>query len=277
MLFQDLRVSLKEKIAPGYVFVGSDIFLVNKSIDLVLSACNIDRLGVINMDEGVGVDQINASLMNVSMFGSGNAVLIRGEKTYLYLKSTNPKDIVEIDCNPMSESLVVRMIMQNKEFDLALATKLARICDNNFSHVSNEVEKLLSYGDVTAIDQIVTKTEKYQIYELSNAMLKRDPRSGLILETLLQSGIDDYAVFSSLLFFVRRLWYTKSSDKTDADLAKVLGCNPYAITALRRDSKHISKDKANDMYKRALLLEYQIKSGKIFANRAVTILMGEFV
>jgi len=172
------------------------------------------------------------------------------------------------------------MIMQNKKFSQEMASMLARICENNFASVSNEVQKLDAYCDNSVtkrdIDTIVNKTEKYQAYELGNALLKRDVnQANRILENLLSNDMDEYAVFGSLLSFSRRLFYAICSGLTDAELAKFLGVHPYAVTATRRDGKWIGKDRAIQIYERALDLETQIKSGKILAERATVFLVRE--
>ena len=89
MLFADLRASLKEKIAPAYIASGADVFLINKSVELILAAAQIPPLNVVRMEEDATADAINAALQNVSMFGGQNAVVIRGlNDTRLYLQPT---------------------------------------------------------------------------------------------------------------------------------------------------------------------------------------------
>lgn len=183
----------------------------------------------------------------------------------------------------MDESLVVRLIMQNKKFTQGAAVTLARACENNYAAISGEIEKLTAYkidGEITEndVDEIVTKTEKYQIYELFNALLKRDrAKITTIIENLGSTGVDEYAVFGGLVAFARRLFYSKQSTRPDTEIAKHLGVNPYAITALRRDARHITPEQSTKIYENALEYEYQIKSGKILGNRAVILLVGEFL
>jgi len=277
MLFESLRASLKGKLAPAYVMSGTDLFLINKSIELILTAASVDKMNVIRLEEDATQHEINMHLLNISMFGNSTAVLIRGiNETRVFLKPIKDlKEAQKVDCDPMSEALVIRMIMQNKEFNQETAAKLARMCENNFSSVSNEMQKLLAYGSLDNIEGIVTKTEKYQTYELSNALIKKDAvKSERILDTLNASGVDDYAVFGGLVSFARRLFYCKASPLSDAELSKVLGCNPYAVTATRRDSRNVTMALACKIYETALELEYKIKSGKILTSRATVLLAG---
>jgi DNA polymerase III delta subunit len=285
MLFQDLRQNLKTQIAPAYHMSGADMFLINKSIDHILSAAGVNPLAVSHLAEGAQMPEINALLQNVTMFGNCNCVLLRASNdATVYLKPIKSQtEIEKVDCAPMSADLVVRMIMQNKKYSQNSATLLAQMCENNFTAVNNEMEKLNAYCadmpsvTVEIINEIVTKTESFQIYELTNSVLKRDiVRTQKILSALGAAGVEDYAIFGNLLSFARRLFYAKATQKPDAEVAKFLACAPFAITATRRDAKHISPDRAAEIYNNALKLEYEIKGGKIYANRAVILLVGQF-
>jgi len=283
MLFAELRENLKTKVAPAYTMTGSDIFLVNKAIDLILTATGTNDLNVVRFDDDVTDDQINAALSNVSMFGGKTAVVVRGVgDARVILEKCAKKDIVPVDCNPMAEALVVRLITQNKKFSPDIATILARACENNFSRVNGEMQKLDAYcdGAVTAeaVDAIVTKTEKYQVYELGNALLKKDAtKARTILENLLSGDVDEYAVFGSLVSFAKRLFYIANAKVGDGDLAKHLGVHPYAVISTRRDGRWVTSDFATKLYQTALDYEYQIKSGRLPINRATILLVGELL
>ncbi|MDR0462477.1 MAG: hypothetical protein LBG88_04085 [Christensenellaceae bacterium] len=287
MLFENFKNHLKDSpLAPAYNFKGSDVFLISKATEFVLQKANVEPINVIHLDEDTSANVIDAHLRNVPMFGGLVAVIIRGDgyTKVAFPEFANRKEWTEVDCNPMSEAMVVKMIMQNKKFTSDAATTIARAVDNNFSRVSGEMEKLLCYYDnketidATDADAIITKTEKYQVFELSNALLKRDSKKiGAVLEHLAQSDVDDYALFASLLGFCRRLFYVTNSKLQSGDLAKTLGVHPYAVISTQRDSKWIPPAVALRLYECALELEHEIKSGKILANRATVILVGQML
>ena len=282
MIFADLKASLKGTLAPAYIASGSDVFLINKSVELILNAAQIAPLNVIRLDEDASLDTINANLQNVSMFGGATAVVVRGTDAHVYLKPIKDlKAATKIDCNPMSEPLVVRLIMQNPKYPEITAIALARACENNFSQISNEMQKLDAYYidkstlELADLADIITTTVKYQVFELSNALLKRDAeRARNIFEYLEMGGTDDYSVFAMLMSFARRLFFARASLLHDADLAKYLGVHPYSVTILRRD-KNINTARAARIFESAIDLEYQIKSGKILPARASLILAGQ--
>jgi len=281
MLFANLRNTLKEEVKPSYTLFGSDIFLVNKAIELILEAAKVEPLNTTRLDEGADEGDINALLSNVSMFGGATAVVVRGTETRVILQpNVKTKEIERVDCNPMTADLVVRLIMSQKKFSQDAAMLLAQCCDNNYASVDNEINKLLNYfkdkEQISAEDvsAIVTKTETFQIYELSNALLKKDAvRADKILQNLYACGVEEYAIFGNIVSQVRRLFFALKSNANDATVAGFLKIHPYAITASRRDGRHL-RDKIASIYENALELEYQIKSGKILAERAIVLLMG---
>jgi DNA polymerase III delta subunit len=282
MLFANLRESLKTEIKPAYTLAGADIFLINKSIELILTAAKIEPLNVIYIEEDATPADINAALCNVSMFGDANAVVVRGAEARVILQP-NTKSSQPVDCNPMTEDLVVRLILNTKRFTPDAARFLAQCCENNYARVNNEMEKLLSYHcDKTQIgradvDKLVTKTENYQIYELSNALLKRDiVRADKIVKTLDLCGVDEYAVFGSLVSLLRRCFYGFASNAPDAAIANFLKVHPYSVTSARRDGKHL-RENITQIYAQALDLEYQIKSGKIGTRHAIFLIQGLLV
>ena len=285
MLFAELKKSLEKEVAPAYEFRGSDNFLIERGIGLVLKAASIDPLNVTQMEEGAKEKDINISLGNISMFGGGVAVLVRGVGVAsLYLKPAKPKDVISVDCNPMTEALVVRLVTQDKRFTVDAATAIARACENNYGRVAGEVEKIVLYYDTKSqitlddVNAVLTRTEKYQSYELGSALLKRDrARAGAILEYLSVSGADDYMVFGGLVAVARRLFYILNAKASDADLAKHLDVKPFAIFSTKRDSRGFSATDARRVYKSALEAELGIKSGKFLAGRAVVLLVGEFL
>lgn len=287
MLFAELKKSLEKPTAPAYEFRGSDNFLIEKGIALVLSSAKVDPMNVMQLEESAKEKEINIALGNISMFGGATAVLTRGlsgAMLYLTPVKTKAKDIISVDCNPMTESLVVRLITQDKRFTFDAATAIARACENNYGRVAGEVEKLVLYYDTKSqitlddVNAVITKTEKFQSYELGGALLKRDKaKAEAILNYLSLSGADDYMVFGGLVSVARRLFYITNAKAADSDLAKHLDVKPFAIFSTKRDARDIKPESAKRIYRTALELELGIKSGKLLAGRAAILLVGEFL
>jgi DNA polymerase III delta subunit len=190
---------------------------------------------------------------------------------------------VEDITNVVAVVSVIKLILQNKKFTPDAALALTQMTDNNFARVSGEMEKLCALYDSKPtiekadVESTVSKTEKYQVFELSTAAFKKDIKKlDAILETL-STDTDDYAIFGNLLSVCRRLFYIKNSPLKPTDLAKSLGVHPFSIISALRDAKQVTADAAKRIYRCALDLEYDIKSGKVLANRATVLLIGEIL
>jgi len=285
MLFANLKTALKTEIKPAYLLTGSDVFLINKAIELILSAAKIDALNVIKIDEDTDATEINSLSRNQSMFGGATATIVRGLTETKIILDPSSKIIEPVDCNPMSQDVVTKLIInqftqEGKTVNQATATHLATSQNNDYSRINNEIIKLINfYKDkkeltVDDISPLISKTEEFQVYELGNALLKKDlNKATTIYNNLVAINTDEYALFGSLVSLIKRLFYALSSPMTDAELGAYLKCHPYAVTATRRDGRHL-KDTIINIYKTALELEYKIKSGQISCDHAIILLKG---
>jgi len=287
MNFTELRNHLKDQIRPAYVISGSDIFLVNKAIEMI-SATSTDVSKI--------SDNIVESAMTPSFFGGRRIIIARDPEitTQLknYLKNPNPdttlvlvtenlvKNAEHIDCNPMDSVTLEKLIVNNiakhgKKINRDAVGLIIEFCESNYSQIDSELNKIVNYFTnitITADDvkQVINKPFSYKIYELSNAICRGDLTEA---EKMLQSfdGQDEYMIFASLVGSFRRLWYSLQTFINEEQVATVLGCKPFAVKIARRDNKHLEK-RITDTYKYALDLEYQIKSGKVGINNAIVLL-----
>ena len=301
MLFADLKTNLSTQVKPAYFLFGADTYLINKAVELIIGA--VKSKDVTKLDESASSDEIVIACRTVSFFGTKRVIISRGgqydcAEITKYLLSPNSdcclilvvetmpklKNIEAVDCNPMTAELTVKLIANqinsfNKKITVEAAKLLTEFCGNNYARINNEVLKLVNFynaKDVLSAEEIkaiASKTEEYQVYELGNAVLRRETeKAERILVNLTASGTDEYMIFASLVSLLRRVWYSLTTKAPAEDVAMVLKCNPYAVTASRRDFKNFSA-KIPDMYSKALELEYQIKSGRVMVSSATDLLM----
>ena len=305
MNFVELKGTLKTNVKPAYLVHGSDIFLVQKAIDLITQFAGVKdtMLDVSRLGEGAGADAIMAECLTVSFFGGKRVVVVRPfESEQLtsalkkYLEKPNPdcvlvlvgempniKNVEYVNCNPMTPDILVKLIANQvaatgKKISREAADLLCVYCANTYARIDNEINKLVNYfADVEMIGvdevkKICTKTTEYQIYELSKTICAgKIVESEEILRTLQDGGTEDYAIFGNLVSSFRRLFYSLTCKADMKDVATVLGCSPYAVQYARRDNRHLSGTIVG-LYEYALDLEYQIKSGKISVENAIVML-----
>ena len=305
MNFVDLRNALKHEIKPVYLINGSDIFLVQKSVDLIIEAANVANadLDISRLDNMASAEAIIAEASTVSFFGGRRIVIVRpfvneqlNANMKKYLANPNPqcvlilvsdiakiKDVQTVNCNPMSMDVLTKLIANqlsksNKKITQAAATMLCEYCDNTYARIDGELNKIINFFadkqtiDTDDIGAVVTKPIEHQIYELANSICTNSfERSEQILVVLQQSGTDDYAIFGGLVSAFRRLFYSLTTTADREVVASVLGCNPFAVHYARRDNAHLVA-KISNLYAYALDLEYQIKGGKISTENAIILL-----
>jgi len=308
MKFSDLKLSLKSNLAPVYCLHGTDNYLVSKAIGLITEATTKDSLNISRLDDSATASDIITECRTVSFLGGKRVVVVKPftQDITAYLKNPNPDCVLilvtsdakipllggvapkvtgwfePIDCNPMPPDLLVKLIANhlskhNKKITPEAANLLCNYCANSYSRIDGELNKLVNFFaecdsiGIDEINQLVTKTTEYQVYELSNAVCSGNmTRAEEILRTLRLSGVEDYAIFGNLVSSFRRIFYSLTCKGSNESVAQVLGCSPYAVNYARRDYRALTP-KIAKLYANALDLEYQIKSGKISVDNAIVL------
>lgn len=298
MKFADLKATLKTNLASVYLVHGIDYYLVSKAIELITDAAKVNKeLDVSRLDETASAQAIVAECSTVSFLGGKRVVIVKPfvQEINGYLKKPNPdcvlilvqaeqkttiKNIETVDCNPMPQDLLIKLIANQlakhgKKITPDAASLLCGNCANLYSRIDSELNKLVNYYTeldslgTEEINQIVTKTAEYQAYELSNAICSGSiKKAEEILRTLQNQGTEDYAIFGNLVSALRRIYYSLACKSPNETVAVTLGCSPYAVNYARRDYKALSS-KITRLYGYALDLEHQIKSGKISVHNAI--------
>jgi len=178
--FEELKRKLKEIVKNCYFVYGSDLFLKQKAIDLIIEASveSAEELNVLtfstdNLDAGKVIDACNT----MPFFSNKKVVIIKEYEKKLndtfikkleeYLKSPNEttclvlisedestyfeplKKYSEIvDCNPLSNALLEKIIdtevsKKNKTIDYIAKKLLIEYCSGNLSRINTELSKLL--------------------------------------------------------------------------------------------------------------------------------------
>jgi DNA polymerase III delta subunit len=143
------------------------------------------------------------------------------------------------------------------------------------ARVSKEVEKIIQLKKpkitLADVDELVYKDADYRIYEMTNAI----PRKNYSLFTeictdLLTKGYDENALLASILSYFKNALTVLSSDKTDAELAGMLKSKDWAIKKTREQAGAIGKDKLVKQVNYIYNLQSNIKNGNRSAQAALS-------
>lgn len=199
-------------------------------------------------------------------------------------------NVTVVDCGKATMATVVRYIQGTlKRNQLIITTKnaelLADYCRLEMTKISGEVEKLIAYchgnAEVTAndIEEMVSKENDYQIYELTEAVARKNNSVAYaILEDMLSKSNDHQRIFSSLYYHFRKLFYCSVSVKSNSVLAKELGVrSEYAIKKLVEQCKRFTPKKLKQSVDMFAKYDADFKSGELTIQSALTLAMGKIM
>ena len=145
--------------------------------------------------------------------------------------------IETVDCNHLDKPSVIKWIdsycrRNNVAADRTCAERIATYCLMDMARISVETQKLIDYGriDAESVDLLVHRDAEYVIFDLSGAIAAKNAGRALeIYRGLIARGEDARALFGLLYSFYRRVYYVKTSDYTNDEIASYLGVKSGAV------------------------------------------------
>lgn len=244
LVYLDLRMAKK-----------SDIKNV-KSLNEYLSTPNMSSILIINLganDEDFGVDK--------------NAIEV-------------------VDCNRLDEKIVKAKILAtmrsfNKSITENAVAKLIEYCLCDLSKIIVECEKLVAYvGDRTTVeekdvDEIVTRSIEYQVFELTDALAKKNSTKVFEILKDMESKKDEYKMLPALIFsHFRRLFHVAiNQGLSNGEIAKMLGVKEYAVKMSATQTKLFSKSSLKKINSLCADIDFDLKTSNISLNNAVELIV----
>ena len=184
------------------------------------------------------------------------------------------KNIEVVDCNRLDENVLKKWIgatlkSTGKQIDVSACEMLIYRCNFYLSKIDLELKKLvLLIGErdiilASDIEENVTKDLEFQIFELCDAVIKKDTiKTYNIINALKINKDNSNVVVSSLYSSFRRLFYISiNQNLTNSELASFLGCKEYAVKIGRNTIQNYSQKKLKTAIEILAQAEYNIKSG----------------
>lgn len=165
--------------------------------------------------------------------------------------------ITYVDCNRSDEENVAKWAyLTFKRAGISASVDLcnciAQYCLCNMSRVALEVEKLIDYkkeGALTReeVDELVFKDADYRIYEMTNAVARRDFSKFITIENeLCRKDGDEAPLLSGLFSYFKNLLTVYFSRQSDAELAKLLKMKEYGVKKSREQAQAIGGEKLKE-------------------------------
>lgn len=188
--------------------------------------------------------------------------------------------ITYVDCNCADEETVTKWVyitLRNAGISASVdvCTLIARYCQCNMSRVALEVEKIIDYkksGELSReeVDALVYKDTDYRIYEMTNAVARRDYDTFSTIEMDLCRKVgDETSVLSGLFSYFKNLLTILSSGSGDSQLAQMLKMKEYGVKKSREQALAIGDEKLKNLVSEIYCVLAEIKCGNLTPNSAL--------
>ena len=297
-----LKSRLNKKIETCYLVQGEDVLLYDKALEMIKKAMDL-QLEDFNFnifdDDNFNGDLVIDTCETLPMGSEKKVVLLKNisnpnenfkKKLKDYLKNPlqstclvifdffNKFDFLisekisakRLDDQSLKEIVIKKKKKNEKTITDGACQKLIEACCNYYSLIKNELEKLISCDDFEitekTIDALVCKQTEFTVFELTDALSKRDADRAVSLLNLMPK---DTKTFSLVLNHFRRLFFVAVAEGTEKELADLLGVKEYAIIVAKRLSKNFSKLQLKNIYEMTSDVDFYIKNGQMQVENAL--------
>lgn len=297
-----LKARLQKKVEPCYVVQGEDLLLYDKALELIKNACQL-QLEQFNLlvfdDDNFDGDVVLNSCETLPMGSDKKIVLLKNiskfpeafkKKLQAYLKTPVPSTCLvvfdffnkfdfliaekvsakRLDERSLQNLIVSELSQHGKTITNQACLLLMDFCCDYFSLIKNELDKLLACDeneiDEKIVNSLVSKETEFTVFELTDALSKRDADRAVNLLNLMDK---DTKTFSLVLNHFRRMFFASVSDLSDKELAELLSVKEYAISKARALAKNFSKLQLKNIYEMMNDVDLAIKNGGMQVENAL--------
>ena len=197
--------------------------------------------------------------------------------------------VEKVDCNRLDELLVKKLVLQKvNELEKAInPDALQLLCDytcRNLFRAFAEAEKLAAFiGEEKLItkelvENNVVKELEFQGYEFSQAVAAKNSQKAFeILNAMLAQPSNIGTIISALYSQFSRMFFVRTSNETQGEMAKIFGCKEFAVKKLAELSAGFSKRSLKNIVEKISQLEFEMKSGQISSEALCERLVFEII
>lgn len=185
------------------------------------------------------------------------------------------KHATVVECKPLYDNKVPDWIARRieslgKTADPDACRLLHAYVGNSLRALQNEIDKLFIFvgerkeiaGDDVA--QVVGATKGYTVFELQNAVGRKDLREALtILKAMLQAGQSPQLIIIMLTRFLNQLWKLgelRAGRAPDAEIAREIGVHPFFLRQLVEFQRTFPAEHIENGYRALLDADATLKS-----------------
>lgn len=183
--------------------------------------------------------------------------------------------IVHIDCDKLDVNTIARVVktkakQSGTEIEDQAIEKLILYCNNDMARITSELEKLICYASDKQIREqdvmdLVEQDKEYQVFELSEFIAKGNKEKALdLVYTICNDSRGTFSLLTPLYnSYKRALYVAVNKDKTDSELASLLGIKEYAVKMSKNQARAYNPKKLKQIVDMLYEADRNIKMGKI--------------
>jgi DNA polymerase-3 subunit delta len=212
-------------------------------------------------------------------FDSSNIILFYEEgdislkdKLYVFLKENAKIEIF----NPLRSDQLKKWVkkqLKDKKIQEKALEKLIDFVGNDLWRMSKELEKIYNYSKEEIkeedIEKLVSPVFDNNIFETIDAIAKKEKNRAItLIKHHVENGDSVPYIFSMIAFQFKNIISVKDSK----NIYKI-GMNPYVLRKSLSQAKNFSIEELKNIYKRIVLLDTDIKTGRISPETALDFLI----
>ena len=190
---------------------------------------------------------------------------------------TKKPNVTYVDCARSDEETIKKWIFITCKraglyADGVTCGKLASYCVYDMARIAQETEKLLGYCAAVGaqrltdemIDELVYPDAEYKIYELANALARKNYSTYMrVIKDLSTRGFNETSLLSSLASYFKGLYETSLCKGGDKEVAAALGIKEYAARKNREQAAKFGKESLLELYNATYGAISAIKCGEV--------------
>lgn len=189
-------------------------------------------------------------------------------------KRTDFKDFTELDEHGLARWLIAEAKSRGGEMKASDASYLVQRVGLNQLGISNELDKLLSYGPIVTRETIDLLTEplpRSSVFDLLDAAFAGNTKRALeIYKDQRKQQVEPQAIMGMIAWQMHIIAVVKVNEKLSVEeIASRAKLNPYVVRKTLGLTQRLSLKEVKELVHRALELDVRLKSEMIDADDAV--------
>ncbi len=202
------------------------------------------------------------------------------------IKVFDPKMYTIVDCDRLGFNIVSLKIKQLANSDgKTIGDKAIKLLNDftlgDLAKITVEVKKLVSFvGDrqeITESDirEIVTQSLEYQVFELTEALSKKDSKRVYDIIGDMKSKKDEFRTLPAIIFshFRRLFMVSINQDRNRFELSQMLGVKEYAVKMSMAQLNLFSKSQLKKINDLCSKIDFDLKQSNISIDNAIDVII----